>query len=464
MTYVIDRADLGRLASQVAGPVLAPGDADYPAETATWNETLVERPAVVVGATSTADVQAAVRFAAANDLPVAAVATGHGAVVASDGAVMVNLRRLKDIVVDTPTRSATIGGAVTAQPLIDAAFPEGLAPLAGSSPNVGVVGYALGGGLSATLGRTYGWAADHVRSADIVTPDGELRHIDAAHEPDLFWAIRGGKGNFGVVTSLDLDLVPMTELYGGGIYFAGEHVEPVLDAFRRLVAASPQELTLSFAFMRLPDQPDVPEPLRDRFTVHVRVAYLGPPAEGERLIADLRATAPALIDTVTEMPYTGIAAIHQDPLDPVPTYEVSALLSDFPADAEQALIDVAGPDADTPAGMIEIRQLGGALGRDPSVPNAVGNRDAGFQLFGGAFGTGPGLAEQFRAPLAAISGALAPWSTGHQQANFLTGYDLAPDAVARAYEPDTYHRLREVKRSYDPRNLFRINHNIPPET
>ncbi|SNT64623.1 FAD/FMN-containing dehydrogenase [Asanoa hainanensis] len=463
MTYVIDRSDLGRLASEVRGPVLAPGDDDYAEETATWNQAQVERPAVVVGATNVADVQAAVRFAGVNDLPVATVATGHGAVVASDGAVMVNIRRLRDIVVDTPSRSATIGGAVTAKSLIDAAFPEGLAPLAGSSPNVGVVGYALGGGLSSTLGRTYGWAADHVRSADIVTPDGELRHIDAGHEPDLFWAIRGGKGNFGVVTSLDLDLVPTTELYGGGIYFAGEHVGPVIDAFRRLVAESPQELTLSFAFMRLPDHPDVPEPLRDRFTVHVRVAYLGPPAEGERLVTGLRAAAPALADTVAEMPYTEIAAIHQDPLDPVPTYEMSTLLSDFPAAAEQALIDVAGPGVDTPAAMIEIRQLGGALGQDPSVPNAVGNRDARFQLFGGAFGAGPGLGDRFRAPLNAISGALAPWSTGHQQANFLTGYDLAPEAVARAYEPATYHRLRDVKRTYDPGNMFRINHNIPPE-
>ncbi|MEV4538745.1 FAD-binding oxidoreductase [Asanoa sp. NPDC049518] len=464
MTYVIDQAALGQLASEVAGPVRAPGDDGYAVETATWNLAQVERPAVVVGATSVADVQAAVRFAGANDLPVATVATGHGAVVASDGAVMVNLRRLHDIEVDTPSRTATIGGAVTAKPLIDAAFPEGLAPLAGSSPNVGVVGYALGGGLSSTLGRTYGWGADHVRSADIVTPDGELRHIDEDHEPDLFWAIRGGKGNFGVVTSLELELVPMTELYGGGIYFGGEHVDAVLDAFRRLVADGPQELTLSFAFMRLPDHLDVPEPLRERFTVHVRIAYLGPPAEGERLVAGLRAAAPALIDTVAEMPYTGIAAIHQDPLDPVPTYEMSALLSDFPAEAEQALVDVAGPGVDTPAGMIEIRQLGGALGRDPSVPNAVGNRDAGFQLFGGAFGAGPGMTETFRAPLDAISGALALWSTGHQQANFLTGYDLAPDAVARAYEPDAYRRLRQIKRSYDPGNMFRINHNIPPGT
>ncbi|MEV4622316.1 FAD-binding oxidoreductase [Asanoa sp. NPDC049573] len=461
MTYVIDRLDLRRLAGEVAGPVLAPGDDGYDPETAIWNQSLVEHPAVVVGATSADDVRAAIRFAAAHDLPVDPVATGHGAPMASDGAVMINLRRLDDISIDADARTATIGAAVRAQPLVDAAAREGLAPLAGSSPNVGVVGYALGGGLSATLGRSYGWAADHVRSADVVTADGEFRHVEPDQEPDLFWAIRGGKGNFGVVTSLTMDLVPMTQLYGGGLYFAGDDVEPVLAAFRRLLASAPREMTLSFAFMRLPDAPAVPEPLRDRFTLHVRISYLGPAAEGERMIADLRTAAPALVDTVAEMPYTGFASIHADPVDAAPTYEMSSLLGDFPAEAADALVAAAGPRVDLPIAMIELRQLGGELAREPSLPSAVGNRDAGFQLFAGAFG-GTGMGERFRAPLTALSDAMAPWATGGKQANFLTGYDTSPEAVARAYEPDIFHRLVEVKREYDPGNMFRINHNIRP--
>ena len=461
MTYVIDRDDLARLAAEIAGPVLVPGDEGYPAETATWNTALVQSPAVAVGATSAADVQAAVRFADANDLPVAAVATGHGAVVAADGAIMINLHRINGVSVDAGSRTATIGAAVRAQQLIEAAAEVGLAPLAGSSPNVGMVGYVLGGGLSPTLGRTYGFAADHVHTAEIVSSDGSLRRTDTDHEPDLFWAIRGGQGNFGVVTSLTIGLVPVTRLYGGGLYFAGEHVKQVVDAYRRLVAAAPEELTVSFAFLRLPPVPSVPEPLRDRFTVHVRIAYLGPAANGQRLIADLRAAAPALIDTVAEMPYTAIAAIHADPVEPAPTYEMSALLREFPAEAAQALIAAAGPGADTPVGTIEVRQLGGALGREPRMPNAVGNRDAAFQLSAAAFGA-PGKAEEFRRPLAALADAMAPWTTGRKQANFLTGYDTTVEAVARAYEPDTYHRLVEVKRAVDPRNLFRINHNITP--
>jgi FAD/FMN-containing dehydrogenase len=415
----------------------------------------------VVGATCAADVRAAIRFAAANGLAVAPVATGHGAPMAADGAVMINLSRMDGVDVDAAARTATIGAAVKAQKLVQAAAAEGLAFPAGSSPNVGVVGYSLGGGLSSTLGRTYGWAADQVEAAEVVTADGELHRIGPDTEPDLFWAIRGGKGNFGVVTSLTLDLVPVTELYGGGIYFAAEHVRPVLDAFRRMVDGAPRALTASFAFLRLPGDASVPKPLRARFSLHVRVAYLGPPAEGERLVADLRAAAPALVDTVTEMPYTAIASIHADPLDPVPSYETSALLRDFPAEAADALIAAVGPAVDTPVVMVEIRQLGGALADEPTVPNAVGNRDAAFQLFAGAFAE-PGMEERFRAPLADLAAAMEPWSTGGKQANFLTGYDTAVDEVAKAYEPDIYQRLTQIKREYDPSDMFRINHNIPP--
>lgn len=416
-TKVIDPHDVIRLAAEVTGPVLLPGDERYAEETATWNLALAHRPAVVVGAAGAADVQAAGRFAAARDLPVAVVATGHGAVVASDGAVLINLRRMDGISIDAQARTATVGAAVEMQSLIDAAADEGLAPLAGSSPNVGVVGFTLGGGLSPTLGRRYGFAADHVRTAEIVTPDGELRCIDAEAEPDLFWAIRGGKGNFGVITSLTVDLVPVTRLYGGGLFYTGEHVRKVLDVYRRIAAEAPEELSVSFAFLRLPALPFVPEPLQGRFIVHVRVAYLGSAADGANLIADLRGAVPLLIDSVAEMDYTAVAGIHADPLDPVPAYEISSMLQDFPQEAADALIAAAGPDVDTPALMIEIRQLGGALAREPRAPNAVGNRDAKFQLFAGAVGA-PGMEETFRGALDGLVRALAPWSRGRKQINF----------------------------------------------
>jgi FAD/FMN-containing dehydrogenase len=459
-TPAIEPADLIRLAREIAGPVLRPGDERYAEETLTWNLALPHRPLVVVGATVVGDVQAAVRFANLRNLPVAVVATGHGAAVSADGAVMVNLRRLDGISIDAQASTATVGAAVETQDLVDAAAEDGLAPIVGSSPNVGVVGFTLGGGLSPALGRAYGFAADHVRSADIVTPDGELHHVDVETEPDLFWAIRGGKGNFGVVVSLTVDLVPITRLYGGGLFYTGEHVAKVVAAYRRITADAPRELTVSFAFLRLPALPFVPEPLQGRLTVHVRVAYLGAAAEGERLMSELRAAAPTLIDTVAEMPYTAVAAIHADPVDPVPAYEISSLLDDFPQEAADALIAAAGPDVDTPALVVEIRQLGGALAHEPTPSNAVSNRDAKFQLFAGAVGA-PGMGETFRGALEGLAHTLAPWSTGRKQINFLSAYDTTPEAVASAYEPMTYERLVRVKTAYDPSNLFRINHNIP---
>ncbi|MEV0720919.1 FAD-binding oxidoreductase, partial [Asanoa sp. NPDC050611] len=400
MTEILERDDVAELEREVAGPVLLPGDDGYGAETATWNLSEAQRPAVVVGATSTTDVRAAVRFAAGHGRPVAVVATGHGAVTGSDDAVMVNLRRMAGVRVDAEARTATIDAAVEAQHLVEAAAAVGLAPLAGSSPNVGVVGYTLGGGLSPTLGRTYGYSADHVRSFEIVTADGAVRHVDAAHEPDLFWAVRGGKGNFGVVTSLTVDLVPVTRLYGGGMYFAAEHAEKVVDAYRRLTAVAPDALSASFAFLRLPPLDFVPEPLRGRFTVHVRLAYLGPAAEGAQLVADLRST-PRLVDTVAEMPFTDIAAIHADPTKPLPGYESTTLLRDFPAEAADALLAAAGPAVESRALVVEVRQLGGALARPPRVANAVGHRDAGYQFLAGAIGE-PGGLETLRLPLAGI--------------------------------------------------------------
>jgi FAD/FMN-containing dehydrogenase len=456
-----ESADLDWLTAHVAGPVLVPEDEGYAEETATWNQALFHRPVVAVGATCAADVQAAVRFARARDLPVAVVATGHGAFVPADGAVLINVRRMDRITVDAQRRTATAGAAVEMQSLVDEAAEEGLAPMAGSSPNVGVVGFTLGGGISPVLGRTHGYAADHVLAAEIVTADGEVRTVDAVTEPDLFWAIRGGKGNFGVITSLTIGLLPVTRLYGGGIFFAGEHAGAVVSAYRTMIETGPDALTASLAFLRLPPAPFVPEPLRGRFAVHVRIAYLGSAEEGAGLVGGLRAAAPALIDDVAEMPFTAMAGIHADPVDPLPTYEVSAELAAFPQEAAEALLAAAGPEADIPVLMVEVRQLGGALAREPQSPSAVEHRDAGFQLFAAAVGA-PGMKEDFRPALEAVTGALNPWSTGKTQINFLAGYDLTAESVARAYPRDTWERLTRVKQAYDPRNLFRINHNIPP--
>ncbi len=364
----VQREDTATLALAVAGSVLLPGDAGYDDERAVFNLNHELVPAVIVVAQSASDVQAAVAFAAGQHRPVLVKTTGHQMVGTARGSVLISTHRMNGVTIDAVGRTAKVGaGAIWAE-VVQKAAKAGLAPLNGSNPTVGVSGYTLGGGLSPTLGRAHGYAADHVRSLDVVTADGELRHVDAASEPELFWALRGGKGNFAVVTALEFDLFPVSRLYGGGIYFPGERMADVLRAWTAWHPDTPETMTSSFAAMRLPALPAVPEPLRGVFAVSLRIAYTGTVEDGERMIAPLRAVAPPILDTVADMPYTEVAAIHNEPTDPLPYYERSIMLREFPAEAQDKLVDLVGPDPDTTMWIAELRALGGAWDREPRCP------------------------------------------------------------------------------------------------
>ncbi|MEV1157128.1 FAD-binding oxidoreductase [Micromonospora chokoriensis] len=448
-----------RLAAQTVGPVLLPGDERYDVECASYNLAIPQRPALVVGATNAADVQTAVRFAADQGLPVAVLATGHSA-LPSAGALLITTRRMDTVVVDVAARTVRIEAGVRWQQVVDAAAEHGLAPLSGAAPTVGVVGYTLGGGLS-PIGRTFGFAADHVHLIDVVTADGELRTVTATDEPELFWALRGGKGNFGVVTAMEFALFPVSRIYGGGLFFPGERAADVLKAWGRWTAGVPDELTSSVALLRLPPVPEVPEPLRGRLVAHIRIAYVGAADDGERLIAPLRAIAPTLVDSVTEMPYRAVGSIHADPPTPIPFVDRSALLREFTADLVDTIIAQAGPDTGSPLTVLEVRHLGGALDRRPEPTNAIDLRDAAFTFYAVAIG-GPDQAEAFQAHLTRLAQSIQPWSTGGRFVNLLGVGDATPDGVAATYPPETYQRLAAIKRSYDPTNIFRVNHNITP--
>ncbi|MFD1044277.1 FAD-binding oxidoreductase, partial [Kibdelosporangium lantanae] len=366
------REDVAGLAASVAGSVLLPGDVGYDEERALFNLNHELAPAVIVVAAGVADVQAAVGFAGGLGRPVLVKTTGHQMVSPARDAVVISTRRMDEVVIDSVNRTARVGAGVLWSAVIAAAAEVGLAPLNGSNPTVGVSGYTLGGGLSPTLGRSHGYAADHVRSLEVVTADGKLRHVDAESEPELFWALRGGKGNFGVVTALEFDLFPVARIYGGAIYLPGERMADVLRTWTAWYADTPETMISSFAALRLPELPFIPEPLRGTFTVSLRIAYNGTAADGERLIAPLRTAAPVVLDTVRDMPYAEVASIHDEPTEPVPYYERGVMLREFPRQAEDKLVELVGPDADC-AGLwiAELRALGGAWDREPAVPNAV---------------------------------------------------------------------------------------------
>src|ERR1700750_3412975 len=305
--------DAAPLVATVAGSVLLPGDAGYDEERAVWNLNHELVPAVIVVPESAADVQAAVVFGAGQRRPVLVKTTGHQIVGQAHGAVVIATHRMNDITIDAAGRTARVGAGVLWSEVIAKAAKAGLAPLNGSNPTVGVSGYTLGGGLSPTLGRSHGYAADHVRSLDVVTADGELRHVNAKSEPDLFWALRGGKGNFAVVTALEFDLFPVSRLYGGAVYFPGERTADVLRVWTDWHPSTPETMVTSIAVMRMPSIPELPEPVRGKFLVAVRIAYNGTVADGERMVAPLRALAPSVVDTVRDMPYSEVASIPSGP-------------------------------------------------------------------------------------------------------------------------------------------------------
>ncbi|MER7813346.1 FAD-binding oxidoreductase [Streptomyces sp900116325] len=455
-------AEAAELASLVSGPVLLPCDERYDAECQIYNLNVLLEPALAVGAANAADIQAAIRFAARQGRPVTVKTTGHQQVGPARGGVLISTRRMKGVAVDAVRRRARVEAGVIWQEVIDQAAVVGLAPMSGSAPLVGVAGYTLGGGLSPVFGRSRGYAADHVRSLEVVTADGELRHVTADSDPELFWSLLGGKGNFGVVTALEFDLFPLTHFYGGGIYFPGERLADVLHTWRTWQSDMPEEMSSSVAVQRLPPLPELPEPLRGAFVVHVRIAYLGPLAEGERLIAPLRAAAPALIDAVGEMPYTAMGAIHMDPPTPMAYSDRTTMLRAFPVDAADKLIELLGPGSGSPLASVEIRMLGGALDREPAVPNAVSSRGLPFVLFG--FGVGaPGQAEFLSGKLDEVMHAMEPWADRRRMVNFLSIEEATdPERLSGVYGAERYRRLTAAKKAYDPTNMFRVNHNILP--
>ncbi|MEV6371857.1 FAD-binding oxidoreductase [Micromonospora musae] len=442
--------------------MLLPEDADYLAECATFNLMTPVRPAVAVGATGVADVRAAVRFAAERDLPVAVLATGHQVVGSAEGAVLINMSRMNAVQVDPVSRLARVEGGTRWQQVLPETDRHGLAPVSGTSPTVGVVGYHLGGGASPILGRKHGYAADHVQAVEIVTADGELRRVTADSEPDLFWALLGGKGNFGVVTALEFTLFPVESFYGGGLFFAGEHAAEVLHAWREWVVDLPVETNSSVAFLRMPARPELPEFLRGTFVLHVRFTSLQPREEADRLLAPIRALAPTVRDAVTELRYREAGSIFLDPPTPVPSVARSTMLRDLPAQAVDALLARIGPDSGARLGFVELRPLGGALAGPPAVPNAVPGRSAGWQLFGSGGGQ-PDLAPAFREELTDLLGAVAPWAQDEIMPNLLSDWQGTTPAELRViYGSERYDRLAAIKKRYDPRNLFRVNHNITP--
>jgi hypothetical protein len=332
---------------------------------------------------------------------------------------------------------------------------QGLATLAGSSPDVGVTGYTLGGGLG-WLARRYWLAANSVTAAELVTPDGDLVRADAAHEPDLFWAIRGG-GGVGVVTALEMRLYPVRELYAGDLFFPIRRAAEVLHAWREWTATVPDEITSIGHLVRLPPLPEVPEPLRGRAFIVVEAACLGDVGTGADLIGPLRRLGPEL-DTFAMIPASALGQLNIDPGQPLPNQGDGAFLADFPAAAIDALVAVAGPDADTPLSSVEVRHLGGTLARPVPGGGAQPSIDASYLLFAAGATPTPDLVSAVRAQAQAVKHALAPWHASYDYYNF----EQTAAPASAVLPPASYRRLQEIKAAYDPDRVIISAHPARP--
>jgi FAD/FMN-containing dehydrogenase len=420
------------LIENVTGPVFRPGDAGFDGELAGYQVAHPHRPDVVVGATTAGDVQAAVTYAADRRLPVAVETSGHGRGVPLSGGVLISTRRMDGVHIDARTRVARVEAGTRWARVVAAAAEHGLAPASGSSPEAGVVGYTLGGGIG-VLARQLGWASDRVRSIDLVTADGRLRHVTAESEPDLFRVLRGAGHGLGVVTAMEIELAPVSRIYGGALSVDGEHVPALFTAYREWTAELPDELTSSIGALPYPDLPMVPEHLRGRYVAQVRIAYTGSAAEGERLVAPLRAAVPTT-GTLGELPYTEAATIFNEPGQPHPYTGTNAMLRELDPAVLDAALDITGPDAPVMC-VLGLRHLGGALARPPAASDAVAHRDAPYLLQVLSLVDDTDVAGRLHRQL---MDAVAPWTEGRTP-NFRYGEQAARewpiDVPARLTQP-----------------------------
>ena len=417
------------LRGAIAGAVHEPGDAGYDRHRRPLLAALDPRPELVVEARSTADVQAAVRAAREHDLPFSVQATGHGTYVPNDGGLLLKTTAMSSVFVDPDRQVVRVRPGTVWGDVLAATRPYGLAPLSGSSPAVGVTGYTLGGGMG-WLARRHGFAADSVLSADLVTADGELLTVDADRHPDLFWAIRGGGGGFGVVTSLEFRVYPVAQVYGGISWFDVSRAGDALRAYRDWAAAAPDEMSSAVVLTTIPDVEAMPAELRGRRALGIKALYTGRADDAERLLRPLRlAAGPALVDGYRSMDYAD-AAMGGTP----------ARFFDFFPSLGDEVVDTVVAAAEA-GSAVEIRHYDGATARPGDGAGPVGHRGVPFSVI-------------LDTPAPEFVDPLRTHGIGGAFLNFLAD----TTRTAAAYTPAVYARLRSVKAAYDPAGFFGHGH------
>ena len=453
---------LDELRFRLAGAVYEPGDPEYAEACTLFNSMIERRPAFVARCAAPDDVIAALAFARRQNLELAVRAGGHSVAGLSlvDDGLVIDVRGMSDVAVDPERRIARVGPGVTWAELDRATHEHGLATTGGRVSTTGVAGLTLGGG-SGWLERKHGLACDNLLAVELVTADGELVRASQEENPDLFWAHRGGGGNFGVVTSFELRLHPLeSEVLAGLALYPAEHGRELLALYRDVMNDAPEELSLAYLYLTAPAEPDVPEHLHGRLVVAIAGMYAGSVEEGKAALRDLRAFGPPEVDFFAPMPYPEFQCVLDDPPG-LRNYWTDEHLADLPDEAIEA---IAGRAEELPPGpaALFIVAWGGAVARVSEESSPLAGRDAAFVVHPFALWEDSADDERMIGWARAFREDLRGFATGAVYLNFVG--DEGEARVRAAYGPRSYERLAGIKSEWDRENVFRASGNVAPST
>jgi FAD/FMN-containing dehydrogenase len=450
------------LQASLRGVLLRPGDGEYDEARRVWNGMIDRRPLAIARCESVSEVIASVKVARRYGLRVSVRGGGHGASgqAVAEGGLMIDLSRMKAIRVDPVAQTARVEAGALQGDLDREAQAFGLATTGGEVSHTGVGGLTLGGGVG-WLMRKHGYTVDNLLSADIVTADGQMLTANAIEHPNLFWGIRGGGGNFGVVTSFEYQLHRVGPIVlGGMLLYPLAAAEEVLRFYRSFMAAVADELTVRAVFMTAPPAPFIPPHLAGEKLLALPVCYAGPIEEGLRALAPLRTFREPAVDLIGPVPYVEVQRMVDDVLPHgLQYYNRMHYLSGLEDSAISTMVEHFSA-VPSPLSMTILFPMGGAVRRFPEDRTAMGNRDADYGLWITPCWTDPGELELHRGWTRAFWEAMQPYATGRTYANALD-FDT-DDRVRSAFSPRTYERLVALKNAYDPTNFFRLNQNIAP--
>ena len=452
-------ADARSLRGLCGGAVHLPGDPGYDAARQPWNVAVDQRPAAVAYPASAEEVVEVVAAARAAGLRVAAQGTGHnpGPLGALDDVVLVRTSAMRSVTVDPEALVARAETGALWEEVVDAVTPHGLYALHGSSPDVGVGGYSLGGGMG-WFARELGLQTNNLTAVELVTPDAQLRRVDAEHDADLFWALRGGGGNFGVVTALEFRLFPVTDVYAGWLVWEMDRAREVLTRWVDWSETAPDQVTTAFRVLAFPPIEEIPEQFRGRTLVVVNGSVHDDDVAAERILAPLRDLSPTM-DTFARVPTSALVRLHMDPEGPTPGVSGTAILDRMPAEAVDAFL-AHGPGEGSTLLLSELRQLGGAVGRPHPGGGALTHFDGRFVVFTAAITPTPEDVSRGLADADRLVEALLPWSNGRQYLNFAEN----ETDVSSFFRPEEFRRLQAIRGHVDPDGLMVSNHRVPAAT